>query len=127
MAVAGLVLSVLGGLVGAGAMYYSVTKVRSAATRMTGANNVKQIGLGLHSQHDVLGGFTQYAHDRRGRVYPGSSFRVGLLPYIEQDNLFRQFDLDQSWHSPANRGPSGAPIQTYTSPYDGQTPLTTTP
>jgi hypothetical protein len=33
---------------------------------------------------------------------PGLSWRVALLPYLEQDNLYKQFHLDEPWDSPHN-------------------------
>jgi prepilin-type processing-associated H-X9-DG protein len=127
MAVAGLVLSILGALVSAGAAYFAFTKVRTAGTRMVDSNNLKQIGLAMHSVHNRTEGMSQYAQDKFANVQTGSSFRVGLLPFVEQENLYRRFDLTQPWDSPANRSLSNTPLPVYTSPYDMQEPSTNTP
>ncbi|MBN9120633.1 MAG: DUF1559 domain-containing protein, partial [Planctomycetes bacterium] len=127
LAAAGLALSVLGAFVSVGVLYYATSKVRGAATRIVDQNNLKQIGLATHNQADRTDGFSQYAQDQRGNIYTGSSFRVGLLPYIEQDSLFRRYDLTQPWDGPANRPISNTPIKTYTSPYDGPEPSQKTP
>jgi prepilin-type N-terminal cleavage/methylation domain-containing protein/prepilin-type processing-associated H-X9-DG protein len=80
-----------------GLLLPAVQKVRGAAARMQCANNLKQIGLACHSYHDALGylppGYTATA------AYPGTtpgwSWATYLLPYLEQDNLYRQLDLSQ--------------------------------
>jgi hypothetical protein len=45
---------------------------------------------------------------------------VELLPYIEQDNLYRSLDRNQSWQSGANREAVGTPINTLRCPSDGR-------
>jgi prepilin-type processing-associated H-X9-DG protein len=128
MAIAGLILNILGGLVMVGGMFYAITKVRSAAVRMTDQNNMKQIGLGMHSEYDTNGfGLSQYARDSTGRVQTGSSFRVWILPYIEQGALYKRYDLSQPWDGPTNRSVSNTPLKVYTSPYDGPEPSANTP
>jgi prepilin-type N-terminal cleavage/methylation domain-containing protein len=66
----------------------AVQKVREAANRASCANNLKQIGLAVHNFHDSYG------------CLPPSAIRdnwatwaVFILPYIEQDNLYRMWDL----------------------------------
>lgn len=107
----------------------AVQKVRGAAARAKETNNLKQIGLGMHQTADEGRGFyAPYAHDpKTGGLYRGNSFRVSLLPYVEQDAVYRQFDLTQSWDSPRNRAGSDTLIPTYQSPLDGPPGTTTTP
>ena len=74
-----------------GLLLPAVQKVREAAARMKCTNNLKQIGLGLHNYHGVNEKFPQ----PRGNPviftdFKGWPFRI--LPYIEQDNLFRLMD-----------------------------------
>jgi len=72
-----------------GLLLPAVQKVREAAARAKCSNNLKQLGLGLHGYHDVNDGLP-----------PVQGFTFGwglwprLLPYIEQDNLFRQIRFD---------------------------------
>jgi Protein of unknown function (DUF1559) len=64
-----------------------VQKVREAAARMKCSNNLKQIGLAAHNYHDANGKLPP-AYDRA----TGLSWHVLVLPFIEQDNLFRAMD-----------------------------------
>ena len=58
---------------------------------------------------------TQKSHkDKTGK--PGLSWRVALLPYIEQDNLFKQFKLDEPWDSPTNKALISKMPKTYAPP-----------
>src|SRR3954467_15200883 len=59
------------------------------AGRMQSANNLKQIGVAMHSFHDANNGFPAAAIlDAKGK--PLLSWRVAILPYIEEENLYRQ-------------------------------------
>jgi len=63
-------------------------------------NNLKQIGIALHAYDDTTGHFPQDIVDKAGK--PILSWRVQILPYIEQDNLYRRLDLTKPWDDPAN-------------------------
>jgi hypothetical protein len=79
----------------------AVRKVREAADRTTSQNNLHLIGLAMHNYHDSHKSFpppVQYGPDNK----PLLSWRVLILPYLEQDNLFHQFHLDEPWDSPHN-------------------------
>lgn len=67
----------------------------------TSANNLKQIGIAHLSYHDVNGFMAQDIVDKNGK--PLLSWRVHMLPYLEQDNLYRQFKLDEAWDSDTNK------------------------
>jgi hypothetical protein len=109
-----------GGLaaVGAGLLLPAVQKVREAAGRVQGQNNLKQIGLAIHNYHDAMGRFPQDITDKNGK--PILSWRVAILPFMEQENLYKQFKLDEPWDSENNKAASQAVIKTYLSP---QAPL----
>jgi hypothetical protein len=84
------------------ALIEAVQKVRDSARRMQSQNNLKQIALALHNYHDVNGAFPPAAvYDKNGKAL--YSWRVLILPYIEQDNLFKEFHLDEPWDSEHNK------------------------
>ncbi|MBY0461413.1 MAG: DUF1559 domain-containing protein [Gemmataceae bacterium] len=70
-----------------GLLLPAVQKVREAAARMTCTNNVKQMSLACHNYHDANGALPPYSIATSAQ--DGSAHFL-LLPYIEQDNLFRQ-------------------------------------
>jgi hypothetical protein len=79
----------------------AVTRLRTRATRMKSFNNLKQMALAVHNYHDTNGQFP--FKDRPMGVHPGLSWRVAILPYIEQDNVYKQFHLDEPWDSEHNK------------------------
>jgi hypothetical protein len=72
-----------------------------ALARGQSQNNLKQIGLAFHNAADVYRTFPVGIADKNGKV--GLSWRVAILPYIEQDNLYKQFKLDEPWDSEHNK------------------------
>jgi hypothetical protein len=64
------------------------------------AHNLRQIALAFYSYHDVYKHLPSDIVDKRGE--PLLSWRVGLLPFLEQDQLYRKFHLDEPWDSPHN-------------------------
>jgi prepilin-type N-terminal cleavage/methylation domain-containing protein/prepilin-type processing-associated H-X9-DG protein len=95
----------------------AVQKVRDAANRTKCANNLKQVGIALHSYHDVNGSFPQGVENPHESPNPTPPNPVGwhpwwswmatLMPFYEQDNLYKvaddfahQKDL-YAWHNPA--------------------------
>ncbi len=84
------------------AILLGVQKVREAASRLSESNNLKQIGLAMHNYHAVWGALPAASiSDASGR--PLLSWRVALLPFLEQDTLYKQFRLNESWDSPHNK------------------------
>ena len=74
---------------------------REAARRATCANNLKQIGLAMHTYHDAFGCFPPaYLPDEKGR--PKHSWRVLILPFMEEGALYDQYDFNQPWNGPNN-------------------------
>jgi len=72
------------------------TSVRTQVT-----NNFKQITIGMHNYAQVHGALPPPAiYSKDGK--PLLSWRVAILPYIEEEALYKQFKLDQPWDSPAN-------------------------
>ena len=136
-AIAGLILGVTGTLatfvlaVMIGLLLPAVQKVREAAARATSTNNLKQIAIGVHSFNDVqtrmpfAGGDPAISGVKGGEVDPSLSWRVAMLPYIEQGALFQSFKADQPWDSAANRPASDTVVKSYVRP--GDVPDATTP
>jgi len=75
-----------------GLLLPAVQKVRDAAARMQCMNNLKQIGLALHNYETATSVFPP------AEVYPAPatgnvSIHVRLLPFIEQGNLYNQYEI----------------------------------
>jgi prepilin-type N-terminal cleavage/methylation domain-containing protein len=77
-----------------GLLLPAVQKVREAAARTKCFNNLKQIGLALHNYHDTIGHFPSghvELQDAAGNYVYYSCWSIDILPYIEQDNLYRTY------------------------------------
>jgi hypothetical protein len=96
-------LAAAGSAVSIGLLLPAVQKVSEAASRTKGQNNLKQIALALHNYHDAYGALPPHALYSKNGKQPLLSWRVAILPYIEQDHLYKQFKLDESWDSPHNK------------------------
>jgi len=80
----------------------AVQSAREAARRAQCTNNLKQIGLAFHNYHSATNAFPRAAiTDKQGK--PLLSWRVAILPYIEQQELYNKFKLDEPWDSPNNK------------------------
>ena len=65
------------------------------------SNNLKQISLALLNYHTEQGSFPPaYIADEKG--VPMHSWRVLILPYLEQTNLYEQYDFSEPWDGPNN-------------------------
>ena len=90
----------------------AVQAAREAARRMQCTNNLKQIVLALHTYHDANGAFPPlYTVDASGK--PLHSWRVLILPFIEQQALYKQIRLDEPWDSEYNKQFHDTVIPTY--------------
>jgi prepilin-type N-terminal cleavage/methylation domain-containing protein len=99
-----------------GLLLPAIQKIREAANRMKCQNNLKQIGLGLHNYQTQNGYFPPGAitnstaagptriREKLGITTPTNhGWAVFLLPYIEQDNLYRQYNFNAHWYAAANK------------------------
>src|SRR5262249_11641308 len=83
-----------------GLLLPAVQKVREAASRVKCQNNLKQLGLACHNYHDANNrlppGYLANGPyiDGETDTAPGWGWGAYLLPYIEQDNLYRQLDFN---------------------------------
>ena len=122
-----IALGVIGMLVVCGGILLAlllpaVQAAREAARRAQSSNNLKQITLALHNYHDEYGSFPPAVVTGQSGQ-PLYSGRVLLLPYLEQEALYRQFDLSKAWDSPENLPLSQTAIPVFRDPSSGdQTP-----
>lgn len=68
---------------------------------ITSQNNLKQIALAFHNYESANGFFPQDVKDKDGK--PLLSWRVQILPYIEEEELWKQFKTDEPWDSDTNK------------------------
>jgi prepilin-type processing-associated H-X9-DG protein len=82
----------------------AVQRVRETANRSACANNLRQLGLGLHNHHGAVGAFPAgIGVSGTDNLEMGSySGFTQLLPYLEQDNWMRRFDPSKLWYEPPN-------------------------
>jgi prepilin-type processing-associated H-X9-DG protein len=107
-----------------GLLVPAVQKVRDAAARAQCQNNLKQIGLAAHDYHSAYkkfpAGHECHAYNGLGATngtiaspYYFSNWAIQLLPYLELDNLYKQYD-----NSKTNDHPNNLPVvQTYVAVY----------
>ena len=109
----GMILLIVGGVAGAGVcviailialLVPAVQKVREAAARTQTLNNMKQISIAHHAHHDVFKKLPgpKLMQPPAGVVPAELSWRVAILPFIDEQPLFQQFDKTQAWDHPSN-------------------------
>ena len=79
----------------------AVQAAREAARRAACVNNMKQLGLAMHNFHDTNKRFPGY-DDPAHPEYKPTSWRVQLLPHLEEQYVYQQYDRTQEWDSPTN-------------------------
>lgn len=109
----------------------AVQKVRDAAARAQVSNNLKQLALGAHNYDSANNTLPAPFAERgqTGQPAPANwsdrlSWRYELLPYVEQDYLYKVIDAGQAWNSPANRQYTGTPVKVFGDPLDPPEPNT---
>jgi prepilin-type processing-associated H-X9-DG protein len=79
----------------------AVRSAQMAARRVQSVNNLKQIALAFHNFESSNGQFPADIRSKDGK--PLLSWRVQILPFLEQAELFNSFRLDEPWDSPHNK------------------------
>jgi prepilin-type processing-associated H-X9-DG protein len=93
----------------------AVQSAREAARRAQCTNNLKQIALAMHNYNSANNTFPKPAiTDKNDK--PLLSWRVAILPYIEQQELYNKFHLDEPWDSPHNKALINEMPPTYVCP-----------
>ena len=108
------ILAVLVGL-----LVPAIQKVREAANRIQCSNKLRQIGLALHHYHDAYHTFPPGGVEwRRPGDYTKRQLAwcVFLLPYLEQENLYRSLKLNKPFDSPDNAQGAAAVLAVFLCP-----------
>ncbi len=79
-----------------------VSQARAAARRTQSVNNLKQIGLAFHNYALSAQSHFPATLNRDKGKFP-YSWRVAILPYLEQNELYNQYNFDEPWDGPNNR------------------------
>jgi prepilin-type N-terminal cleavage/methylation domain-containing protein/prepilin-type processing-associated H-X9-DG protein len=112
-----------------GLLLPAVQKVRSAAARMKCQNNLKQIGLAVHNYHTAMDRLPPFSYAPNGHNEGGAfsnplppdvgskhfSGFMHILPYLEQDNYARKYDITKSFSDDTDGDGDGVTNKTLTS------------
>ncbi len=112
-----------------GLLLPAVQKVREAASRMKCQNNLKQVALAFHNFESAVGGLPAYYTSRPKVPAPGTAvayWGIQVLPYIEQDNVRKTYNFDQSFNDTANQPTANTPIQIMVCPSTPNNPRVST-
>jgi prepilin-type N-terminal cleavage/methylation domain-containing protein/prepilin-type processing-associated H-X9-DG protein len=100
-----------------GLLVPTIQRVREAANRAACGNNLKQLGLALHSYHAANGCFTPGLTCSVTNVCDAeASGFTYLLPYLEQDNVYRLYHFDLPWYARENYEAVGLPAAVFFCP-----------
>ncbi len=81
----------------------AVQAARQAARRTVSMNNLKQIALAMLNYVEAKGAFPPAYIADKTTGKPLLSWRVAILPYLEREDLFKEFHLDEPWDSQHNK------------------------
>jgi hypothetical protein len=83
----------------------AIGTAQADAARMRCSNNLHVIALAIHGYHDQFGDFPRTGVLEGAGLQPEDrlSWQVAVLPYLENEHLYRQFSLDKPWHATENR------------------------
>jgi prepilin-type N-terminal cleavage/methylation domain-containing protein len=104
-----------------GLLLPAVQKVRAAAARMSCSNNLHQMGIAVHNYASANEEcFPKYDAYNPTGVNRRLSWTTLLLPYLEQDNVYRMIDQTQTWGASLNgcqnRAAGQVPVKVFVCP-----------
>jgi prepilin-type N-terminal cleavage/methylation domain-containing protein/prepilin-type processing-associated H-X9-DG protein len=108
-----VVISIIAVLIGL--LLPAVQKVRDAAARVKCQNNLKQMGLALHN-YETANGYFPPAYTVILSTPSATSWGTYILPYLEQDNLYRGYDLNGGISSAQNIAVISTPVKMFLCP-----------
>ncbi len=119
-----VVIAIIAVLVGL--LLPAIQKVRKSAARAQCTNNLKQIGIALHNYHDgnnvfpagYVDGNTVSTSTPDNDVGPGWGWAAFLLPYLEQEIVYRQINFNVGIGTGANTQVSQQALKIYQCPSD---------
>jgi prepilin-type N-terminal cleavage/methylation domain-containing protein/prepilin-type processing-associated H-X9-DG protein len=86
-----------------GLLVPATQRVREAANRTQCSNNLKQLGLALHSYHDAKKCFPPgLVNDQLNTSDSEATGFTLILPYLEQDTTYKLYSFDDPWYAPSN-------------------------
>ncbi|MCA9056129.1 MAG: DUF1559 domain-containing protein, partial [Planctomycetaceae bacterium] len=101
-----------------------IAKSRTAAQSSMQLNNLKMIGIAFHNYMDVYRTFPAAGGPGvDGAPGKGLSWRVHLLPFVEEAPLYEQFNLDEPWDSEHNQQLIGMMPEIFGSDPEGKTSI----
>jgi prepilin-type processing-associated H-X9-DG protein len=98
-AITGLAVGCLGPVFTLCALWW----VRDATARIESQNHLKEMSLVMHNYNDTYGHIPEAMPDPKLRGMTKLSWRVALLPFVNEEKLSRQFHHDEPWDSPHNK------------------------
>ena len=111
-----VVIAIIGTLVGL--LLPAVQAARESARRSSCTNNIKQLAIALHNIHDAKGKLPFAANvsrwdtslsgsDKRvwrsGATWPGRTWIVDVMPFIEMTDIYSSLSSDQSLDNATNK------------------------
>jgi prepilin-type N-terminal cleavage/methylation domain-containing protein len=114
-----VVIAIIGILIGL--LLPAQRRVRDASNRAKCQNNMKQLGIAVHNYASTYGDRLPPAYGRmtvQSNAGVGGSILFWLLPYVEQDNLYRTAYVDGGGNSSGPSGPQTTWIRYFTCPSD---------
>jgi len=93
----------------------AVQQAREAARRTQCKNNLKQIGLAIHSYHDIYG-LAPAAHLNDSDDIPRLSWRISVLPFLDDGLRYNSYQFNEAWDGPTNALLANPALQVYVCP-----------